>query len=391
MRESPDSKAAPAQGSFLAGLALVTSCLLALEVLDTRLLSVLTWYSLAFLVIAMGLFGLTAGAVHVYLNPERWSPERLSQSLARELPASRGRHSGELRGAVGDAAARRAGGDHGGFVHRVLGSHSPALLPRRAGGGGGADPLAVSRWSGVRRGSGRRGLGAPLVPLALHVLDGGSAILAFGVLAAFAAVFFARSGNHSRLARTGLFAAVALAGITAANAATDRGLEPLWVKGRAESREHVVRELWNSHSRVQLLKPAQVPAAMWGGGQEVPRSSVAAAGHRDRRPRGDASVSGRSRLRKAALLWSATSRTWCMAFARRCHGDHRRRRLAGHSGGAARGSYTHRGHRIQRSPARAVARAPRRADRHQRARRTFAWCTTRPAATLHATQSSATR
>src|SRR5215471_10425387 len=54
---------------FLAGLGVVTSATLALEVLDTRLLSVITWYSLAFLVIAMGLFGLTAGAVHVYLAP----------------------------------------------------------------------------------------------------------------------------------------------------------------------------------------------------------------------------------------------------------------------------------------------------------------------------------
>ena len=84
MPDSSNEREAPGQGWFLAGLALVTSCLLALEVLDTRLLSVLTWYSLAFLVIAMGLFGLTAGAVHVYLNPERWTLERLSRSLARD-------------------------------------------------------------------------------------------------------------------------------------------------------------------------------------------------------------------------------------------------------------------------------------------------------------------
>jgi hypothetical protein len=127
-------------------------------------------------------------------------------------------------------------------------------------------PFPVGRVYAVDLGG--AALGAPLVPLVLHVLDGGSAILASSVLAALAAVFFARSGKHWRLARTGLLAAVGLAALTAANAATDRGLEPLWVKGRAESREHVVRELWNSHSRVQLLSPAQVPAAMWGGGRK---------------------------------------------------------------------------------------------------------------------------
>src|SRR5690348_319621 len=68
---------------FLIGLALVTSATLALEVLDTRLLSVITWYSFAYLVIAMGLCGLTAGAVHVYLSPEPFEGDKLAGSLAR--------------------------------------------------------------------------------------------------------------------------------------------------------------------------------------------------------------------------------------------------------------------------------------------------------------------
>jgi len=67
---------------LLLGLAAITSAVLALEVLLTRLLSVLTWYSLAFLVIGMGLFGLTVGAVEVYLHPDRYGPERLAGSLA---------------------------------------------------------------------------------------------------------------------------------------------------------------------------------------------------------------------------------------------------------------------------------------------------------------------
>jgi len=60
----------------LLGLFLVTGTTLALEVLLTRLLSVITWYSLAFLVIAMGLLGLTAGAIAVYMRPKD-SPLRM--------------------------------------------------------------------------------------------------------------------------------------------------------------------------------------------------------------------------------------------------------------------------------------------------------------------------
>src|SRR6201986_4333154 len=78
----PDPAAGLRPRPLLLGLAATTAATLALEVLLTRLLSVLTWYSLAFLVIGMGLFGLTVGAVEVYLHPERYAPERLAASLA---------------------------------------------------------------------------------------------------------------------------------------------------------------------------------------------------------------------------------------------------------------------------------------------------------------------
>ena len=80
----PSLASSPAQRPFLLGLFVVTAVTLALEVLVTRLLSVITWYSLAFLVIGMGLFGLTAGAVRVYLRPERYAPAVLGAQLARD-------------------------------------------------------------------------------------------------------------------------------------------------------------------------------------------------------------------------------------------------------------------------------------------------------------------
>ena len=47
-----------------------------------QIISVTSWYHLAFFVISIAMFGLTAGAVFVYLRKERFRPERLSYDLA---------------------------------------------------------------------------------------------------------------------------------------------------------------------------------------------------------------------------------------------------------------------------------------------------------------------
>ena len=54
-----------------------------LEVLDTRLLSVLVWYHLTFLAISVAMLGIAAGAVLVFVGGPFWSPERVTQWLPR--------------------------------------------------------------------------------------------------------------------------------------------------------------------------------------------------------------------------------------------------------------------------------------------------------------------
>ena len=63
-------------------LGLVTAATLMLQIIETRIISVTSWYYLAFFVISIAMFGLTAGAVFVYLRTKRFSPERLSYDLA---------------------------------------------------------------------------------------------------------------------------------------------------------------------------------------------------------------------------------------------------------------------------------------------------------------------
>ena len=53
------------------------------EILLTRIFSVVTWYHFAFLAVSVAMFGITLGAVTVYLFRSRFSGERVSLQLCR--------------------------------------------------------------------------------------------------------------------------------------------------------------------------------------------------------------------------------------------------------------------------------------------------------------------
>jgi SAM-dependent methyltransferase len=53
---------------FLAGLAFTTAATLCMEILNIRLLSVISWYHLSFFAVSTAMFGMSAGALQVYLR-----------------------------------------------------------------------------------------------------------------------------------------------------------------------------------------------------------------------------------------------------------------------------------------------------------------------------------
>ena len=73
----------PAAGksSFLVGLFLICACCLMLQIIETRILSVVAYYYLAFLAIGMAMFGMTAGSLFVYFREQLFSDARLMQNL----------------------------------------------------------------------------------------------------------------------------------------------------------------------------------------------------------------------------------------------------------------------------------------------------------------------
>lgn len=259
---------------FLVGLFLVTALTLALEVLLTRLLSVITWYSLAFLVIGMGLFGLTAGAVRVYSMPALYGPTRVGAQLARDalllavaIPVS---YVLLLLVPLRVEPAATT-------VILFIVFAAIIALPFIAAG-----TLVAASLTRTSLPIGRvyavdllgAAVGAPSAPLILGWLDGGSAILAMAVLAALASWCFARSAGDAGGARRAVVAMILLGILTALNASSDRGLVPLWVKGRPEDRKDLALEIWNSHSRVQVSEERVGAPIFWGRGK-CPKVEVA--------------------------------------------------------------------------------------------------------------------
>ena len=81
--------------AFFLGLLLLCASTLMYEIALTRLLSVVSWYYLAFVSISMAMFGMTAGALAVQFRPDLFTddviPRRLAQSalaMAISLPLS---------------------------------------------------------------------------------------------------------------------------------------------------------------------------------------------------------------------------------------------------------------------------------------------------------------
>src|SRR5262249_39850442 len=67
---------------FMIGLYLICMCVLMLQIAETRLLSVIAWYYLAFFAISMAMFGMTAGSLFVYFKSQLFPAERLFEHLA---------------------------------------------------------------------------------------------------------------------------------------------------------------------------------------------------------------------------------------------------------------------------------------------------------------------
>ncbi|MEJ0044875.1 MAG: hypothetical protein WDN04_01015 [Rhodospirillales bacterium] len=69
--------------AHLIGIFIIAFAVLAYQVLLTRLFSVMLYYHFAFAGVSLVMLGLTIGAERVYLDKQRFAPEKLNEEWAK--------------------------------------------------------------------------------------------------------------------------------------------------------------------------------------------------------------------------------------------------------------------------------------------------------------------
>jgi hypothetical protein len=270
-KHADPGKASPR--GFYAGLFLVTASTLMLQVIQTRILSVVAWYHLAFFAISMAMFGITSGAVWVYLQRGRFTTASLPGDLARY----------SLAYAVSTALCLLVQMTLAPVVMRTLSSlwtwTELALclavpfffsgvvvslaLTRSA--------LPIGRVYAVDLAGAASGCLGVLV--LLNLTDGPSAVLWVAAIGAGASLAFAlahRSPQNASLtprrpslrARAAILAA--LAGGALLNGSSPYGFQPLVAKNWFEDGGSHIFRRWNTFSRIAVYPEMTTRPHLWG-------------------------------------------------------------------------------------------------------------------------------
>ncbi|MEX1363528.1 MAG: hypothetical protein AB1Z98_10400, partial [Nannocystaceae bacterium] len=260
-----------------AGVFLVALATLVLEILLTRITSVVAWYHLAFFVISLAMLGMTAGAVIVFVRPSTFRDELVPQrateaclALAATAPlaiaAALAIPLQPITSTEGFVAMLGYGGALA--VPFTLSGVVLTLVLTRAG-------LPPGRVYGVDLVGAAAGCGV-VIPL-LDWLDAPSAVLVASALAALAAWTFARARDHQTdpSARTHARAAAGLAGVLLGLGLLNATADTPWlrahqVKGQAETPSQFLYRGWNTYSRVTVDHTLTLPPALWAAGRLTP-------------------------------------------------------------------------------------------------------------------------
>jgi predicted membrane-bound spermidine synthase len=263
---------APQRSLFLSGVFFITFSVLLFQVVQTRILSVIAWYYLAFFAISVAMLGMTAGAVWVYLNRAKLTQDRLSTLLANgalytalTMPASVmvqfcliTTHSPSLTSLVSWTFLMGAM-----TVPYLFAGVTVSLALTRS-------PFPVNQVYGVDLLGAAAGCVA--VVGVLNVLDGPSAILLGGATSALAAWLFARGATAPERAAFSarpwwgrpLTSLLVLALLVPLNAKLPFGLRPVMVKNAVEGYSPSRFERWNSYSRIIANAPDDTVPVLWG-------------------------------------------------------------------------------------------------------------------------------
>jgi len=275
-RSTPDVTTPQGRTAFYTGLMLVTLVTLALEVLNARLFSVISWYHLSFFAVSVAMLGMTAGALAVYLFPRHFSADRVGGRLplygllfALSVPAT---HVLLIRFRPGYQVRFE---DTSAFLQLVL-MTATAAVPFFFSG----IVVAISL-TRVPLPIGRiyffdllgAGAGCLAVLLLMQTVDPSSGTFFLGALAGLATLawsFARRGGRRHVLTGAALIVTATLLGVGAWNASVyPAGIVLTHAKGR-EIPKNTVVDRWNSHSRIVSTPVGVCLPYYWGPGAGAP-------------------------------------------------------------------------------------------------------------------------
>jgi hypothetical protein len=262
---------------FLTGVFLIAFSSLQFQILETRIMSVIAWYSMAFFAISIAMLGMTVGAVWVYLRRERLQPEQLPVTLsnfalltALAMPASMVLQfclitapalsltmvvSWALLSAVMAAPYVFAG---------VVVCLALTRSPFPTGQVYGVDLLGAA-------------LGCVSVLVLLNVVDGPSAVFVTGAISGLSSLAFAEGTEDRRLLpskpwwRQPVTVVVALLAVALFNALSPIGFSPIMAKDTVDFRGKFGQyEKWNSYSRIRASRPRIMPPDLWASSSRLP-------------------------------------------------------------------------------------------------------------------------
>jgi hypothetical protein len=263
---------------FLSGVFLIAFSMLIFQIVQTRILSVVTWYYMAFFAISVAMLGMTIGAVWVYRWRERFQQTPLPIVLSKfalatavAMPASVmvqfclvTAFSVSLTLVVAWSfllIAMTLPYVFSGVVVSLALTRSPFPIGLVYG----ADLLGAS-------------LGCAAVVVLLSFLDGPTSAILSGVISALSSVvFFASASPEDRqLFRSKSWwqrpvpIAAALAAFVLLNSLTPVGIRPILVKDTLETSSLGLYERWNSYSRVIASRVGTSVPFLWGPSPEMP-------------------------------------------------------------------------------------------------------------------------
>lgn len=264
---------------FLSGVFLITFSSLLFQILQTRIMSVIAWYYLAFFAISVAMLGMTVGAVWVYLWRERFPPAQLPVTLsnfalltALAMPASIVLQfclvtspALSLTTVVSWALLLTVMAVPYIFAGVVV-SLALTRSPFPTGQVYGVDLLGAA-------------LGCVAVLVLLNLLDGPTSVIVAGALSGLSSLAFAASADaedRQRLKskpwwRQPATVVVALLALAVFNALSPVGFIPILVKNSIETAgKYGMYEKWNSYSRIRAGRPGIDFPKLWGPSPRLP-------------------------------------------------------------------------------------------------------------------------